>query len=545
MHPQPSTSLPRRSKSFREVWRKKGHVNDKKTSEGSSNGDVAMGKTGKKSGGGKSFAKTVNSLKSKSNQLSVPGHDGARRKSLGGDKTKEDKESEDDASKKQEENALKKSDSLEKLMAQVNSLKALHPVQDTEEPEEEDEPMEETKEGEDKEMTEEQKKARKMKAFAKVFGPGDKRSLKALAKAEIRRQAGPVDNMMMQAKVVAAFGRRNFDRDEIEGSDASSEETDEEGLELSEKVKRAKSKYMAMYAKKEDEPTQEEKDEEENQKKAKAKASGAWDTVTNLKVLPTLMRVKKEWVPPDWDQIMEKMKEEGRDLATIDADLKEISRTQQLERTKTGKYLMPEDITWCRKRTRFKEKDLLNWFRRFRTECPKGELAKTEMEKLFKVAFPISNGEFFVEIVYELLDPDEQNALDFKVSTPGLIILINIKNMPFKDFILAMDAVTCKTTEDKMRWATSLYDKNKTGSIDIYGLKCMLKLIDEIEDNGYMNGPSEEELEELLYRKKLDPLKLVEDRAQDIWEKIEKQPDGRIDLEQLFKTPSKYIYARE
>jgi hypothetical protein len=34
-------------------------------------------------------------------------------------------------------------------------------------------------------------------------------------------------------------------------------------------------------------------------------------------------------------------------------------------KTKTGKYLMPDDLTWCRKYTRFKEKDLLRSVRSF------------------------------------------------------------------------------------------------------------------------------------------------------------------------------------
>ncbi len=48
------------------------------------------------------------------------------------------------------------------------------------------------------------------------------------------------------------------------------------------------------------------------------------------------MRVKKEWVPPDWEQIMEKMKEEGRDAASIDNDLKQICHSQDEKVKKTG-----------------------------------------------------------------------------------------------------------------------------------------------------------------------------------------------------------------
>lgn len=63
-----------------------------------------------------------------------------------------------------------------------------------------------------------------------------------------------------------------------------------------------------------------------------------------------------------------------------------------------------------------------------------------------------------------------------------------------------MDCVTCKTAEDKLRWASTLYTKNTFGAIDVDGLQFVLRLTDEIEENGFLNGPSEEELEELLYR---------------------------------------------
>ena len=68
-------------------------------------------------------------------------------------------------------------------------------------------------------------------------------------------------------------------------------------------------------------------------------------------------------MPDDWDQILEALKKEGRDIAAIDADLREICRVQTA-RHETGKYLMPEDLRWCRDHSQFPEKDLLKWFKR-------------------------------------------------------------------------------------------------------------------------------------------------------------------------------------
>ena len=357
--------------------------------------------------------KTMSSLK-------VPQRSG-RRKSVGSPELKDGSNqaaSEDDKGDKKSKEAaaaadgkpeakLKKSDSLERLMAQINDLASLHPGAS----------KQGDAESEDSDEAKKKRVANIVNVFAKA-GPAsvNVRSLKAVAQAEIRKEPTDLDKMLMQSKVVAAFGRRQFDRDEIEDPDDDDDEENEDALELKDKVKRAKSKYLEMFKKKDQKAEKEKDEKEDNLEQNRMRALGAWDQVTNLKVLPTLMRVKREWVPPDWDEIMEKMKEEGRDVATIDNDLKDISKMNTAaEKNKTGKYLMPEDIKWCRNRTRFKEKDLLNLFRRFRSESPKGEMNKEQMRKLFKECFPISDEFAFVDAVYEILDPEKEEALDFKV----------------------------------------------------------------------------------------------------------------------------------
>jgi len=40
----------------------------------------------------------------------------------------------------------------------------------------------------------------------------------------------------------------------------------------------------------------------------------------------------------------------------------------------TGKYLHENDLKWCKRNTKFSEKDIIKWFRRFRTLCPKGDM---------------------------------------------------------------------------------------------------------------------------------------------------------------------------
>ncbi len=60
-----------------------------------------------------------------------------------------------------------------------------------------------------------------------------------------------------------------------------------------------------------------------------------------------------------------------------------------------------------------------------------------------------------------------------------------------------------------------------------------------------MDGPTDEDLDEIYFRKKLDPPKLVEDRATDVFALYVNNADGTVDVEELAKTSQKIIYARE
>ena len=126
---------------------------------------------------------------------------------------------------------------------------------------------------------------------------------------------------------------------------------------------------------------------------------------------------QKEWIPEDWDKIMTEMKEKGTDAASTERDLREISKSMNAHRVrkKTGKYLMPEDVTWCKNNARFKEKDLIGLLKRFRQKCPNGEMNRKAFAEMFKFCFPISNAEAFTEIIFEFIDPDGKERLDFKV----------------------------------------------------------------------------------------------------------------------------------
>ena len=238
-----------------------------------------------------------------------------------------------------------------------------------------------------------------------------KNRFKDIVKSEIDREK-EISKGIANNQIIAAVGRRHYERSEIyeDNLEEESEKLEKSGKETDQlklKVKAAKARYLTAF---------EKKPKEEEKKKPDHREYGLWDSVNSLKVLPTLLKVKKEWMPHDWDNILEQLKEEGRDLASIDADLKEICHgSSGTTKKKTGKYLMPEDILWCRKHARFAERDLLKWFRRYRTKCPSGDLNIAQFKELYKVPFPMAEVDIVAGIIFEVYDEEKAGKLDFKV----------------------------------------------------------------------------------------------------------------------------------
>ena len=83
---------------------------------------------------------------------------------------------------------------------------------------------------------------------------------------------------------------------------------------------------------------------------------------------------------------------------------------------------MPEDVAWCRNNTKFKEKDLLKLLKRFRAKCVKGEMNKDHFAELYKKSYPLGNPEDAAEAVFEALDPDRKEKLDFKERIIGEVV---------------------------------------------------------------------------------------------------------------------------
>ena len=115
----------------------------------------------------------------------------------------------------------------------------------------------------------------------------------------------------------------------------------------------------------------------------------------------------------------------------------------------------------------------------------------------------------------------------------------------FQEFVIPIDAVNCKLYDEKLRWALGLWDQRCRKAVDFNGMKRVIQLMDQVEENGFMDGATDEDLDEIFFRRKMDPPKLVEDRATDVFQLYSNNADGTIDISELQKTSAKVIYARE
>ena len=88
-----------------------------------------------------------------------------------------------------------------------------------------------------------------------------------------------------------------------------------------------------------------------------------------------------------------------------------------IEQVETGKYLHENDIRWCKANTKFGEKDIIKWFRRFRSICPRGDMTRENLAAVYHKIF-IGGGEsdFFSKEIFRRFDTAKKKCLDFKAS---------------------------------------------------------------------------------------------------------------------------------
>lgn len=97
--------------------------------------------------------------------------------------------------------------------------------------------------------------------------------------------------------------------------------------------------------------------------------------------------------------------------------------------------------------TKFTEEEINNWHESFMYEHPNGQMDKNGFIKLYSGLYPNGNVEDFSAHLFRAYDSDGSGQIDFK------------------EFLMTMNLASKGNADEKLRWAFSLYDVDRSGHI--------------------------------------------------------------------------------
>ncbi|CAL1538609.1 unnamed protein product [Lymnaea stagnalis] len=109
---------------------------------------------------------------------------------------------------------------------------------------------------------------------------------------------------------------------------------------------------------------------------------------------------------------------------------------------------LPEDeLKELLKCTYFDKKELQQWFKDFRRDCPEGKLTMEEFQGIYQQFFPHGNPDKFATYVFNAFDANKDGYISFQ------------------EFIRALSITSRGSLDEKLDWAFSLYDLDNDGQI--------------------------------------------------------------------------------
>jgi len=168
--------------------------------------------------------------------------------------------------------------------------------------------------------------------------------------------------------------------------------------------------------------------------------------------------------------------------------------------------LNKEDVLFLMKHTGYTEDAIHEWYKGFYSDCPSGKLSSSAFISSYQKFFPGGNATEFCKHIFRTFDRDGNGYIDFK------------------EFLLAIYITSGGSAEEKLDWAFTMYDVDGNGHIDLNEMTLIVRSIFK------MIGP-----DQAVPLAKGDT---AENRAEDIFRRMDLNSDGKIEREEFVKVCS-------
>ncbi|XP_002666176.1 guanylyl cyclase-activating protein 1 [Danio rerio] len=121
------------------------------------------------------------------------------------------------------------------------------------------------------------------------------------------------------------------------------------------------------------------------------------------------------------------------------------------------------------------------WYRKFMTECPSGQLTFYEFKKFFGLKNLSEKSNEYVMTMFQTFDMNDDGCIDFM------------------EYVAALSLILKGGVQQKLRWYFKLYDVDGSGCIDREELLLIVKAIRAI--NGVEQEVSAEEFTNMVFEK--------------------------------------------
>ncbi|XP_062316488.1 guanylyl cyclase-activating protein 1 [Osmerus eperlanus] len=138
------------------------------------------------------------------------------------------------------------------------------------------------------------------------------------------------------------------------------------------------------------------------------------------------------------------------------------------------------------------------WYRKFMTECPSGQLTYYEFKQFFGLKNLSPRSDAYVKTMFATFDMNNDGYIDFM------------------EYIAALSLVMKGGVQQKLRWYFKLYDVNGSGCIDRDELLIIIKSVRAI------HGDQEQDLS-------------AEDFTNMVFDKIDINGDGQLSMEEFME----------